>query len=59
MSLPYEVERLIGCEGFAAYQVQTNSECVRYDRGSEGAGAKVHVREEKNPDHLLRPRNGS
>ena len=22
-----EVERLIGCEGFTAYQVQTNSEC--------------------------------
>ena len=25
-SLP-EVERLIGCEGFTAYQVRTNSEC--------------------------------
>ena len=24
----HEVERLIGCEGFTAYQVQTNSECV-------------------------------
>ena len=23
-----EVERLIGCEGFTAYQVQTNSECA-------------------------------
>ena len=22
-----EVELLIGCEGFAAYQIQTNSEC--------------------------------
>ena len=25
--------------------------------GSEGAGAKVRVREEKNPDHRLRPPN--
>ena len=25
-----EVERLIGCEGFAAYQVQINSECALY-----------------------------
>jgi hypothetical protein len=24
---------------------------------SEGMGAKVHVREGKNPDHLLRPPN--
>ena len=53
----YEVERLIGCEGFAAYQVQTNSECVQNVPGSEGAGAKVRVREEKNPDHRLRSRN--
>ena len=52
-----EVERLIGCEGFTAYQVQTNSECVRVKPGSKGVGAKVHAREEKNPDHRLRPRN--
>ena len=25
-----EVELLIGCEGFTAYQVQINSECVIY-----------------------------
>ena len=25
--------------------------------GSDGAGAKVHVREENNPDHQLRSRN--
>ena len=25
----YEVERLIGCEAFTGYQVQTNSECVQ------------------------------
>ena len=25
-----EVERLIGCEGFTAYQVQINSECAIY-----------------------------
>ena len=53
----HEVERLIGCEGFAAYQVQTNSECVQVKIGSEGMGAKVHAREEKNPDHRLRSRN--
>ena len=52
-----EVERLIGCEGFTAYQVQTNSECVRVKSGSKGVGAKVRAREEKNPDHRLRPRN--
>ena len=54
-----EVERLIGCEGFTAYQVQTNSECLQIDRCSEGMGAKVRVREEKNPDHRLRSRNDS
>ena len=54
----HEVERLIGCEGFTAYQVLTNSECVALLGGSEGAGAKVRVLEEKNPDHLLRPRSG-
>ena len=54
---PHEVERLIGCEGFTAYQVQTNSECVRVKPGSKGVGAKVHAREEKNPDHRLRSRN--
>ena len=53
-----EVERLIGCEGFTAYQVQTNSECLPLLCRSEGTGAKVRVREEKNPDHPLRPRNG-
>ena len=26
-----EVERLIGCEGFTAYQVQINSECALYN----------------------------
>ena len=52
-----EVERLIGCEGFTACQVQTNSEYVRLLPGSKGAGAKVHVRKEKNPDHQLRSPN--
>ena len=54
-----EVERLIGCEGFTACQVLTNSECLEMIPGSEGAGAKVHVREENNPDRQLRPRKGS
>ncbi len=49
-----EVERLVGCEGFAAYQVQPNSECARVFPGSEGAGAKVRVRERNNSDHRLR-----
>ena len=52
-----EVERLIRCEGFTAYQVLTNSECAPVDPGSEGVGAKVRAREEKNPDRRLRPRN--
>ena len=53
-----EVERLIRCEGFAAYQVLTNSECASGIAGSEGAGAKVRVREENNPDRQLRSPNG-
>ena len=52
-----EVERLIGCEGFTAYQVQTNSECRGNNPRSEGVGAKVHVRERNNSDHRLRPPN--
>ena len=53
-----EVERLIGCEGFTAYQVLTNSECRHMVPGSEGAGAKVRVRERNNSDHRLRPPRG-
>ena len=52
-----EVERPIGCEGFTAYQVLTNSECHGKIPGSEGAGAKVRVRERNNSDHRLRSRN--
>ena len=52
-----EVERLIGCGGFAACQVLPNSECAQAHPGSEGAGAKVRVREENNPDRRLRPRS--
>ena len=52
-----EVERLIGCEGFTAYQVLTNSECRGSIPGSEGAGAKVRVRERNNSDHRPRPPN--
>ena len=53
----HEVERLIRCEGFTAYQVLTNSEYYHLIFGSEGMGAKVHVLKEKNPDHQLRSRN--
>ena len=49
-----EVELLIGCGGFTAYQFLTNSECYEMMRSSEGMGAKVHVRKGKNPDHQLR-----
>ena len=53
----HEVERLIRCEGFTAYQVLINSECVSVNSGSEGRGAKVPSLKEKNPDHRLRSRN--
>ena len=56
---PQEVERPIGCEGFAAYQVRTNSECAQAKNGSEGMGAKVRAREEKNPDRRLRSRSSA
>ena len=49
-----EVELLIGCGGFTAYQFLTNSECLEMMYSSEGMGAKVHVREGNNPDHQLR-----
>ena len=52
-----EVELLVGCGGFIAYQILSNSECYNMLTGSEGMGAKVHVREGKNPDHLLRSPN--
>ncbi len=52
-----EVELLIGLGGFTAYQTLTNSECYDMFSSSEGAGAKVRVREGKNPDHQLRSLN--
>ena len=52
-----EVELLIGLGGFTAYQTLTNSECYKMIHSSEGMGAKVHVREGKNPDHQLRSQN--
>lgn len=52
-----EVELLIGCGGFTAYQFLTNSECYKMLYISEGMGAKVRVREGKNPDHQLRSQN--
>ena len=55
--IPVEVERLIRCEGFTAYQVLINSECYRVLSGSEGMGANVLAREKKNSDHQLRSRN--
>jgi hypothetical protein len=52
-----EVELLIGLGGFTAYQILTNSECHDMFHRSEGMGAKVHIREGKNPDHPLRSPN--
>ena len=52
-----EVELLIGCGGFTAYQFLTNSECYKMFFSSEVKGAKVLVREGKNPDHQLRSLN--
>ena len=52
-----EEELLIGLGGFTAYQTLTNSECYDMFFSSEGMGAKVHVREGKNPDHQLRSPN--
>ncbi len=52
-----EVELLIGLGGFTAYQTLTNSECYDMFTSSEGMGAKVHVREGKNPDYQLRSQN--
>jgi hypothetical protein len=52
-----EVELLIGLGGFTAYQTLTNSECYDMFISSEGAGAKVRVREGKNPDYQLRSQN--
>ncbi len=52
-----EVELLIGLGGFTAYQTLTNSECYDMITSSEGMGAKVRVREGKNPDHQLRSLN--
>ena len=49
-----EVELLIGCGGFTAYQFLTNSECYKMFYSSEGMGAKVHVQKGNNPDHQLR-----
>jgi hypothetical protein len=52
-----EVELLIGLGDFTVYQPLTNSECCNMMIRSEGMGAKVHVREGKNPDHQLRSPN--
>ena len=52
-----EVERLIGCEGFIAYQFLTNSECRQVIRGSESPGANVRWQKGKSPDQQLRPLN--
>ena len=52
-----EVELLIGCGGVKSYQFLTNSECYKMLISSEGMGAKVQVREGKNPDHQLRSPN--
>ena len=52
-----EVKLLIGCGGFTAYQILTNSEYCDVFRWSEAVGANVRGREGNNPDHRLRSRN--
>ena len=52
-----EVKLLIGCEGFIAYQYQTNSECREVMIGSESLGANVRRQKGKSPDLQLRPRS--
>ena len=54
---PREVERPVGCEGFAACQVLSNSECARAKPWRKGAGANVRSREENNPDRRPKPRS--
>ena len=49
-----EVELPIGLGGVTSYQILMNSECYQIILRSEGKGAKVLVREGKNPDHQLR-----
>ena len=49
-----EVELLIGQGGVKTYRTQINSEYLYMLPGSEGLGAKVQVREGKNPDYQLR-----
>ena len=47
---------MIHLQNFSQHKADTPN--ARYIfTGSEGAGAKVRVREEKNPDHRLRPPN--
>ena len=52
-----EVELPIGLGGFTAYQPLMNSECHDMFLSSEALGAKVQIREGKNPDHQLRSLN--
>ena len=55
-----EVERPIGCEGFAAYQVLTNSECRGRDPGVRARVLGTRVRERNNSDHrLATPKSGA
>ena len=49
-----EVELPIGLGGVTTYQILMNSECYKMFHCSEGLGAKVQVREGKNPDRQLR-----
>ena len=52
-----EVELPIGLGGVTSYQILMNSECYKMFHSSEGKGAKVLVREGKNPDQQLRSQN--
>ena len=52
-----EVELLIGCGGFIACQILTNSECAQMQSGSESSGANIRRRKGKSPDQQPRPPN--
>ena len=52
-----QVELPIGLGGVTSYQILMNSEWYLNILCNEGAGAKVRVREGKNPDLQLRSQN--
>ena len=48
---------LIGLGGFTAYQIHSNSECLKSTYGSETTGDKVRGQKGNSPDRQLRSPN--